>query len=142
MSKVRETAVRMHKLYEVVSLPLLGTHEDRRFVPSIDRGGQVHLNVLQPGACAGNHYHERVRELFINPGPGELLLHLRDPRTGRTQRVVLPPASLSHVMACGAKLGVPHMLENPNPHTVALIIVVDQDDPTDVIPAPVYGSSR
>jgi len=141
MSKVRETAVRTHRLYELVPLRLLGAHEDRRFVPNINRGGQVHLNVLEPGACAGNHYHERVRELFINPGPGELLLHLRDPRTGRTQRVVLPPASLSRVMACGAKLGVPHMVENPGPHTATLIIVVDHDDATDAVPAPVYGAN-
>ena len=142
MSIVSECIVEDRGLYEVASLPLVGTHRDRRLAPNIEQGGHVHLNILEPGARAGNHYHEHVEEFFINPGPATLVLHLRDTQSGNVQSVVLPAASTAEVRAFRAKLGVTHMVENPNGYQAALIIVVDRDDPADVVPAEVYPRSE
>lgn len=138
MTLVLDRVIEDHLLYEVSSLALVGRHRDRSLAPNIDQGGNVHLNILEPGARAGNHYHVHLHELFINPGPGKLLLHLRDPQNGSVETVELSPLSLTQARAYRAKLGVPHMVENPNPYRATLIIVVDRDDPNDIVPAPVY----
>ena len=138
MTLLLDRLVEDHLLYEVRSLLLVGTHQDRRLAPNIDQGGNVHLNILEPGARAGNHYHEHVEEFFVNPGPGALLLHLRDPGSGSVEKVELQPVCRTEVRAYRAKLGITHMVENPNPHTACLIILVDRDDPSDVVPAAVY----
>ena len=140
MTLLLDRIIEDHLLYEVSSLDLVGTHRDRRLAPNIDQGGNVHLNILEPGARAGDHFHEHVEEFFINPGPGRLVLHLRDPGSGSVEKVELSPVSMREARAYRAKLGVPHMIENPNSHRAVLIIVVDKDDPRDIVPAPVYLS--
>lgn len=127
-----------HALYQVASLELQGCHTDRKFVANIDRGGNVHLNILGPGARAGNHYHERIEEFFINPGPGKLLLHVKDSLSGRIETLEMTPISRDEVRAYRPKLGVSHVVENPGPERITLIIVVDKDDPSDVIPDPLF----
>lgn len=129
-------------LYETQNLPLLGNHLDRKLAINVEGGGRVNLNVLAPGARAGNHYHQKVIELFINPGPGTLLLHLRAAHAEAITVVEMLPASMQQIRAYRPKLGVTHMVENASPHTMTLIIVVDQNDPSDVFPLEVYPSLR
>jgi len=117
---------------------LVGTRTDRRLAPNIDHGGNVHLNVLEPGARAGNHFHREMEEFFVNPGPGSLLMHVRHPGSGAVEVIEMLPASRSEIRAYRAKLGVPHIVENPGPHRIALIIIVDRDNPEDIHPAEVY----
>jgi oxalate decarboxylase/phosphoglucose isomerase-like protein (cupin superfamily) len=135
-----EEEYELSDLCEIAELVLVGNHADRKLAPNIDNGGNVHLNVLEPGSCAGNHYHLKVQEFFINPGPGRLLLHMRHPRLSSVEIVEISPASLSEVKAYHVKLGIPHMVENPERHRATLVIVVDRDDPSDVYPASVYVS--
>ncbi|MBW7991825.1 MAG: hypothetical protein FVQ84_17655 [Planctomycetes bacterium] len=123
-----------HELYEIGTLALVGTHSDHKLAPNIDQGGNVHLNVLEPGAKAGNHYHKKVQEFFINPGPGELLLHLKNVNSNLVETVNMLPASLSEIKAYHPRLGVPHIIENRGTHQNTLIIVVDKDNPSDVYP--------
>ncbi|MCG3119029.1 MAG: hypothetical protein ALAOOOJD_01357 [bacterium] len=125
-------------LYEVKSLPLVGPHADRKLSLDVGGAGRVNLNILSPGARAGNHYHQKVHEVFINPGPEALLLHLRSPEAAAGRVVEMLPASLSQINAYHPKLGVTHMVENPSPRMATLIIVVDQNDPDDVFPLAVY----
>ena len=138
MSKFLLKIIKETDLYEVASIALVGNHSDRKFAPNINHGGSVHLNILEPSAQAGNHYHQRIKEFFINPGPGKLVLHLKHPTTDNIEVVDILPASHAVVMAYRAKLGVSHMVENPGPERVTLIIIVDEDDPTDVCPSNVY----
>lgn len=129
------------ELYEAQNLPLIGPHLDRKLALDVGGAGRVNLNILAPGACAGNHYHKKVRELFINPGPDKLLLHLRSPREEAVSVVEMLPPSLRRLTAYHPKFGVAHMVENPSPHEATLIIVVDCHDPSDVFPLAVYQST-
>jgi hypothetical protein len=129
-------------LYEVHRLPLIGPHLDRKLSINVDGDGCVNLNILAPGAQAGNHYHQKVYELFINPGPDTLLLHLRSPQEEAVSVVEMVPASLNQLRAYHPKLGVTHMVENPSNRLATLIIVVDRNDPSDVFPLPVYQRPR
>jgi oxalate decarboxylase/phosphoglucose isomerase-like protein (cupin superfamily) len=138
MTELKIRIVEDHELYQIGVLELLGSHPDRRLAPSIDHGGAVHLNIMQPGARSGNHYHRELQEFFINPGPASLVLHLRNPKTGEVITLDIPPASTEDVRAYRAKTGVPHIVENNASHTMTVIIVVDEDRPEDVCPSKVY----
>jgi hypothetical protein len=139
MNNLSISIIEENDIYEIGTLSLVGDHTDRKLAPNIEHGGNVHLNVLEPGARAGNHYHEKVQEFFINPGPGTLLLHLKNTRTGLVEIIEMLPASLSEIRAYHPKLGIPHLIENTSIHRATLIIVVDKDDPADVRSANVYA---
>ena len=129
-----------HDLYTIHSLDLGEPRPDRRFAPNINRffehlKGDVHLNVLGPGARAGNHFHRQVRELFINTGPEPLILHLQDASSGRTVTIPMRAPSLDRILAYQVERGVVHSVENPGDSTVTLLVVVDEDNPDDVVPA-------
>lgn len=126
------------ELYAVKSLPLVGNHRDRRMCANIADGGVVHLNMLTPGARAGNHYHLKTQEFFINPGPAVLRLHLRAKNDETVHVVEMAPASLAEVRAYQPKPGVTHLVENPSPHTATLIIIVDQVALDDIFSLDVY----
>lgn len=138
MRKLGIKITEKYELYEVGSLTLIGNHSDRRFAPNIDHGGNVHLNILESGACAGNHYHMEVEEFFINPGPDRLLLHLKHPQRNTVEVVEMSPASLIEIKAYHPKVGIPHMIENKSNHRAAFIILVNKDNPEDVFPQNVY----
>jgi mannose-6-phosphate isomerase-like protein (cupin superfamily) len=132
----------MEALYSVTPLELGEPREARRFVPNVSRiatksRGDVHLNILAPGARAGGHYHLQVKEFFVNAGPSPLMLHLRDPETGAYETVEMAPPELTRVLAYHVRLGVAHVVENPGPFVSTLIIIVDEDHPEDVVPAEV-----
>lgn len=127
-------------LFTVTSLELGQPKEARRLVPNVSRiangtKGDVHLNILAPGARAGDHYHRRVKEFFVNAGPGPLALHLRDPETDVYEVVEMLPPELTRVLAYRVRLGVAHVVENPGNLTSTLIIIVDEDRPDDLVPA-------
>ena len=133
----------MEALYCVTSLELGKPREARRFVPNVGRiaarsGGDVHLNILAPGARAGGHYHRQLKEFFVNAGPSPLVLHLRNPETGAYQAVEMQPPDLTRVLAYRVRLGVAHMVENPGPSISTLIIIVNEDRPEDVVPAELW----
>ena len=141
-------------LYEVGSLVLLGPKKNRVLAANISQpgtGGQrisdkrvkgepgdVHLNVLDPHACAGDHLHNEVIEFFINAGQSPLILHLKDRKKGSVEKIEMPPPSKEKIYAFRAKHGVPHLIENPNLVPITLIIIVDRDCPEDMIDAQVY----
>jgi hypothetical protein len=120
-----------YDLYEVGSLEIINQYSNRKLAPNIDRGGNVHLNILEPGACAGNHFHKVVKEFFINTGPEKLLLHLKNLKSGSVTTIEMTPVSDKEVRAYRAKHNVPHMIENSGNNRIILIIVVDKDNPSD-----------
>jgi len=134
--------IQENKLYKVYTLNLLGNHTDRKFAANINHFnkniGDVHLNVLSPNAKAGNHYHTKVKEYFINAGPGNLILHLRDQDNNKIQKIIMTPASLDEMKSYNVNLRVPHMVENPNSHNVAIITIVDKDNPKDMFSSNIY----
>jgi len=134
MNKFGINITEQYELYEVGSLMLVGNHSDRRLAPNIDHGGNVHLNILEPIARAGNHYHLKVQEFLVNPGPVMLLLHLKHPQKDTVETVEMIPASLNEIKAYHPKLGVSHIIENVSAHRAAFIIIVDKDNPDDVYP--------
>lgn len=138
MESVNHNGFEDFGLYEVKSLPLIGPHPDRKLALDVGGDGRVNLNILSPGARAGNHYHQKVYEVFINPGPDTLLLHLRSPQAAAVSVVEMLPVSLNRINAYHPKLGVTHMVENPSPRMATLIIVVDHNNPGDVFPLAVY----
>lgn len=73
----------------------------------------------------------------MNAGPAPLMLHLRDPETGIYEVVEMRPPELARVLAYRVRLGVAHVVENPGRFVSTLIIIVDEDDPEDVVPAQV-----
>lgn len=125
-------------LYAVKNLPLLGNHRDRKLCADIAGGGIVHLNVLTPGARAGNHYHLKTQEFFINPGPTVLRLHLRARDEETVHLVEMAPASLAAVRAYQPRPGVTHLVENPSAQMATLIIIVDRVDLDDIFSLAVY----
>ncbi len=130
------------ELYAVKRLALVGNHRDRKMCADIAGGGIVHLNMLTPGARAGNHYHRKTQEFFINPGPAVLRLHLRAIDQDAVRVVEMAPASLTEVRAYQPKCGVTHLVENPSPQMATLIIIVDRVDLDDVFPLEVYPAVR
>jgi uncharacterized cupin superfamily protein len=138
VGKLGIAVVEDRALYQVGELELIGKHENRKLAPNIDHGGNVHLNILDPGARAGNHYHETLEEFFVNTGPGPLILHLRHRDGDEVEVVEMSPVSKCRAPAYRAKLCVSHIVENPNPQQVVLVIVVDRDNPDDICACPVY----
>jgi oxalate decarboxylase/phosphoglucose isomerase-like protein (cupin superfamily) len=131
MKKFQIPIIDDFKLYEVGRLELVGQNGDRKFAPNIDNGGNVHLNILEPGARSGNHYHKVVQEFFVNAGPEKLLLHLLDPASGRIETIEMLPISLTDAKAYRPKHKIPHMVENSSNMPLTLIIIVDRDNPDD-----------
>ena len=131
-------------LYELAELRLSGSHQDRILAANInwlagkhcggtaDVRGDVHLNYLLPGAVAGNHYHLRVFEYFVNLGPVDLELQLRHSETGETAIVVMPPPSRSRMPVFRPKHKVAHAVLNRADCAAVLLIIVDADQPEDV----------
>ncbi len=126
-----------YELYETLIFNKVGTHADRRLFPNINHlvpgcAGDVHVNLLMPGAQAGNHFHKETLEYFVSAGPGTLRLHLKRPEDGKKEVVEMIPASIDQLIGYRAKRGIAHLVENPQMHAVALVVLVDRDNPEDM----------
>ncbi len=136
-------------LYEIGQLDMIKDNTDRsisvninRFSTSLDRHstkckdgipGDVHILVLDPKARAGNHYHKRIQEYFINIGYKDLVLHLKDRKTKEIIQVIIPPITREEIIVIRPKCGVTHLVENPNDILCPLLIIIDNDCPDDTI---------
>ena len=106
--------------------------------------GEIYISWAAPGAIKANHYHEHTTEWFCLLR-GQALLVVRDPKTGKEERirleehqpvVVTVPAGIAHALVNDGDEPA-HLLAyadhpyNPaNPDTIPYEVVSEQGFPT------------